>query len=258
MTDATGAELLRARLARRPDRPTIPPHPGSSAPLTATQEGMWFEAQVDPTHPRHHRPVVIRWRGPVDRPRLRAALVRLVADHPTLTSSYPLIGLRPRQQPRRVVDAGSGGRRVGSADDVDLVVTDGRGDPRADDRAVMDAATRAQELAHVGPLSAALVTRSDDDHLLVLALSHLALDGPSAEVLVADLAAAYAGPAGDGGDEPVDADPTSFADWAAWQEDRVSPERRDEQLAWWSQLLAHRRGSGPPELGALADHRSER
>ncbi len=248
MTDTTGAELLRARLARRPGRAAIPPHPGSSAPLTATQEGMWFEAQVDPTRPRHHRPVVIRWRGPVDRPRLRAALAQLVADHPTLTSSYPLIGLRPRQQPRRVAEAGPGGRRVGTADDVDLVVSDRRGDSRAGDRAVADAATRVLDLAHAGPLAATLVTRADDDHLLVLTLSHLALDGPSAEVLVADLAAAYAGHHRGRGDEPADGNPTSFTDWAAWQEDRFSPERREEQLEWWSQLLAHRRVSEPLEL----------
>jgi amino acid adenylation domain-containing protein len=248
VTDATGADLLAARLARRPGRTTIPAHAGSSAPLTATQEGMWFEAQVDPARPRHHRPIVIRWRGPVDPARLRVALAQLVVNHPTLTTSYPLIGLRPRQQPRWRTDPTAGARGVGPVEDVDLVVMDGRRDRRAADRAVVDAASRAFDLVHAGPLAATLVTRADADHLLVLALSHLALDGPSAEVLVADLAAVYAGDHPEGRDEPADPRRTSFADWAAWQDDRLSPERREDQLEWWSRLLAHHRVSDRLEL----------
>ncbi len=221
----TGAELLRARLARRPGPGSIPPHPGSSAPLTATQEGMWFEAQVDPTRPRHHRPTVIRWRGPVDRDRLLDALCRLVAVHATLTTRYPMIGLRPRQQPSRTPSPGSDGRPVRPADAVDLAVLDARHDPQRGDRAVLDAATRVVDLAQAAPLAATLVTRADDDHLLVLALSHLALDGPSADVLLADLAAAY------GGDDPGDDAAGQDQPWDAPAQPRPPVVRRLGRLA---------------------------
>ncbi len=232
MSDAAG--LLAARLARRSGGRAIPAHPGSTAPLTATQEGMWFEAQVDPRRAGHHRPTVIRVGGSLDVDRLRRALRDVVRRQPALTTSYPLVGLRPRQQPPRPPDGGSGAE----VEVVDLVV-DASLDPAAPARAVAAAATRAFDLAHAGPLAATLVRRSADDHLLVLALSHLAIDGPSAELLVADLAAAYA--ADPAGVSAAAAAPTpSFADWAAWEADRIPPERREDDLDWWSHLLAHR------------------
>ena len=86
--------------------------------------------------------------------------------------------------------------------------------------------------------------RGADDHRLVLAVSHLSIDGPSAAVLADQLADAY-GAAVAGAASPSSSGRARFGDWAAWRDEQVDDEVRDEQLSWWSLYLAGRASPSP-------------
>ena len=242
-----GGDLLRARLARAADGPgggrTIPPAPAGPVPLTPTQAALWFEHRVDPCARDHHRPTVLRLLGPLDLGALGSAVDALVARHPALRTSYPMVA----GQPCQLVHPPTG---------VSIERVDFRPMSVADRSAgvaalITDAATRAFPLEDEPPFGATLATLGDDDHVLVLAVHHLSIDGTSAEVVQQDLGALY--------DAAVvattpDLAPLAagFADWAAWSSSRITDDARHDQLSWWHHVL-----TGPlprlPKLGGAKD-----
>ena len=107
---AVASELLRARLAR--PRTAIPRRADTISPLTSTQQGIWYDAQLAPHDPAHHRTTVVALRGPLDRGALQRALDEVVAAQSSLRTCYPMQVGVPMQRlleatsvPIRVVDA---------------------------------------------------------------------------------------------------------------------------------------------------------
>ena len=86
----------------------------------------------------------------------------------------------------------------------------------------MEAAARHEfDLATELPLRAWLFTVAEQEHVLVLLCHHIASDGWSIRVLMADLATAYQARAE--GREPDWPDlPVQYADYALWQRDLLS------------------------------------
>ena len=71
----------------------------------------------------------------------------------------------------------------------------------------------------------------------LLVLHHIASDGWSLGVLVRELTALYAG-------ETLTELPIQYADYAAWQRERLTGDALEEELAWWRERLA----GSPPSL----------
>ena len=233
-TSDRGSRLLHDRLARRADGDdSIPSAPPGPAPLTPTQAGLWFDSRVDPAAAEHHRPIVLRLTGPLDVAALAAALDELVARHPTLRTSYPMTDGRPTQivhpagrLPLEVIDLGAD---VADADHDDRSA--------AVAGVIAEAATHPFRVETEPPVMARLVRLRADDHVLVLALHHLAIDGPSADRLQRELGLGYEAILVDA---VPDLDPlaVTFADWVCWSTGRVSDDTRRDQLSWWHQVLA--------------------
>ncbi len=66
--------------------------------------------------------------------------------------------------------------------------------------------------------------------MLVLTVHHIAADGWSLQILLRDLAAAYAA-------KPLPPLPLRYADWALWQRSALASAVLDEQLAFWRREL---------------------
>ncbi len=225
-------QLLRDRLRERLDRaqartPGIPRRPADGpAPLSPMQESIWLLQRMDPEGTTYHRPVALRLSGPLDPLALRAALGDLVERHEALRTVFRLVAGRPRQEVQPP-----------SVPDLDLRDVSETDDPEA------EALALAAEVAHApfdlarGPLLRARLFRlGEDDHLLVLALHHIAFDGWSEGALRADLATAYA--ARQRGEAPTfDPLPVQMADVAAWQRQRQADGAYDAGLAYWREQL---------------------
>ena len=127
-------------------------------------------------------PVALRLRGRLDADALRAALADVVARHESLRTLFAAPQGSPEQVivPAEQADIGW--------DTVDA--EDWSASRFAD--AVHVSAQYAFDLAAEIPLRASLFRLSDDEHMLVAVVHHIAADGWSLRPLVTDLGAAYA------------------------------------------------------------------
>ena len=93
--------VLEQRLAQKsapvpseaiPARP-----PERSAPLSYSQERLWFLSQLEPENYAFNRPFAFRLRGPLDSAALRKAINSIVERHEVLRTVYPSEDGQPRQ-----------------------------------------------------------------------------------------------------------------------------------------------------------------
>ncbi|WP_327351861.1 non-ribosomal peptide synthetase [Streptomyces sp. NBC_01304] len=193
-----------------------------AAPLSWTQERLWFEEQLRPGDVAYNMPVVQRVRGPLDTALLQRALDLVVARHDALRTVFDATEGTPTQ---RVLP----GLRVTAE------VRDLRGLP--DPAAAGDDATRREARAPfdlaAGPLLRALVLRvADDEHLLSMTVHHIVFDGWSFGILFKELSQAYAAlDAGtDPGFRPLRG---QFADAVRAERAELTDDAVDELVAWW-------------------------
>ncbi|RKH48164.1 non-ribosomal peptide synthetase [Corallococcus sicarius] len=224
---AAGAtpEQKRARLAellRTKARPV------QQAPVSFSQERMWFQDRLSPGSASFNIPVRVRFSGSLDAEVLRASLQELVVRHAPLRTTFVEQDGRPLQ-------------RIAQGLDLALPVVDLR--PLAAEereaeaqRRILDEARQPFDLEK-GPLLRTVLYRLDTlEHILLLKLHHIITDGWSMGVLVRELSALYPALAA-GRPSPLPPLPMQYADYAAWQRESLKGEVLDSHLRWWRERL---------------------
>ncbi|MEV0329320.1 amino acid adenylation domain-containing protein [Micromonospora echinospora] len=144
-----------------------------TAEATYAQHAVWFTEQAGVAGAAYHMALGVRFGAELDRSALVEACAVVTARHPVLAT--------------RVVADHDGTPRLVPADGR-TAVTFGE---LTDDRVAEEIARRYDPAT--GPLSRfTLLTGADGTHLLLVTAHHLVFDGMSKDVLVRDLAAAYA------------------------------------------------------------------
>jgi amino acid adenylation domain-containing protein len=214
----------RAEKARRTAARSIVPVP-RTGPVVCThqQEGVWFDHQLDPASTVYHIVFALELRGDLDVDALGRALHALVARHESLRTRF----VAEDGVPRQVVDPVPEPRPLPvtplAAADVGAWLA---GEVR-----------RPTDLA-VGPLFRAPLARvADDEHVLVLIVHHIVVDGWSVRILADELTRLYAAETGvrDARLPELRVQP---ADHAVWQRRTVDGGELDRQLAHWRATLA--------------------
>ncbi|OXM62111.1 non-ribosomal peptide synthetase [Amycolatopsis vastitatis] len=187
-------------------------------PLSFAQQRLWFLDDFAPGSTDHVTVFGVRLRGDLRLDALSRALTTLIARHESLRTTFPAADGRPRQV-------------VGEPWQLALPVTDVTG-PKDLQRLLAEDLARPFDLARGPLLRARLVRLAADDHALVLSLHHIITDGWSMGVLAGELATLY-------GDERAElpALPIQYADFAAWQRERLTGDFLAEQLGFWRREL---------------------
>jgi amino acid adenylation domain-containing protein len=223
----TVCELADRLTAAERAAPIIPLEDGAERPLSLAQERLWLLDDVGGGSPEYNVPIALRLRGELDVPALEAALAGVIARHEALRSTFPTgsdgwPGLR-------VTDAGAA-----------LTVLDLAAEPNPESAAGQALAGEIAvtfDLAR-GPLVRAVLCRlGRHDHVLALCLHHVVFDGWSAGVLASQLEALYAARR-QGRPAALPHNPVQYADYAAWQRERLYGDRMRRQLAYWRERLA--------------------
>ncbi|MEV7143036.1 amino acid adenylation domain-containing protein [Streptomyces tauricus] len=157
-----------------PPHPPVPDPSGRrSAPATSEQQRLWLLHRSDPHSRAYDVPLAFHLEGTVDEGALRAALTRLVAEHPALRTAF-------RSTPEGLL------QEIGDPFDPwePADVLDGEGWEQAGRRFY----ATPFDLAEARMLRAGLL-RTSDGPVLLLHLHHIAVDGWSLNLLFRDLTA---------------------------------------------------------------------
>ncbi|MFI5587249.1 amino acid adenylation domain-containing protein [Amycolatopsis sp. NPDC051758] len=223
-TDSVDTQPTGTRPVRRPRRAAIPrADRAGRLPVSFDQQRLFALNQLEPDSPAYLVPFVLRLRGELDVEALSRAWTALLRRHEPLRTRFRLAGGEPVQ----VIDAEPVAEllRTSAAD-----LAAATAQARADLAAPFD-------LGRQHPVRARLIRIGDGDHVLAVALHHIACDDTSLAVLTADLAALYrAELRGTGAGLPEL--PVQYADYAAWQRDRLSGPALDRTVVHWQRRLS--------------------
>ena len=242
-TVAALAALIEAtRPVERPGLPLVRAAEDEERVLSFSQERLWFLDQLEPGRPTYNMPVAVALRGALAVAALAASLGEIVRRHEVLRTRLAEESGRPRPV---VEDA------IGAAlPVVDLTALLGNERERVTQALAAAEALRPFDLAHGPVLRATLLRLSESEHRLLFTLHHIASDGWSLGVLVAELSALYGAfshrvplPS------PLPELPLQYSDYALWQRRWLSGEVLAAELAYWRQRLA----SAPALLELPAD-----
>jgi amino acid adenylation domain-containing protein len=199
------------------------------APLSFGQQRLWFLQQLLPATTAYNLSHAFRFHGPLDPDVLADSLRRLVERHEVLRTSFPLVAGAPVQ-------------RIAPPGPLPLPLTD-LSDVPAGDR---DARVRAIAAADLGrpfdltaevPMRVRLVRLSPTEHVLVMIIHHILIDGWSVGRLLDELAEFYT--AGLAGRLPtLPPLPMQFRDVARWQRSDLVGDRLSRSMDWWRAHLA--------------------
>ncbi|MEW6074536.1 MAG: amino acid adenylation domain-containing protein [Planctomycetota bacterium] len=224
------ALLAREGLAREdPARVRLRPDAASPAPLSGSQERIWFLEELAGGTPVYNVPAPYRLEGPLDLPALRRAIGALVRRHDVLRASFRGGEDGPRQiaappadieVPVVEVSGGSADERFARA--LALVNADYR---------------RPFDLAAGPPFRAGLWRLGPEDHVLLLAMHHIASDAKTVQILAGELASFYAAFRA-GAPPPLAPRELQYADYAVWQRGRIDTPAVRSQIEYWKGRLA--------------------
>ncbi|GHH85681.1 non-ribosomal peptide synthetase [Streptomyces sulfonofaciens] len=215
----------RARLSGTGADAIRPRRHGGEPPASFSQERMWLlERMLD----GYNSYEVVRLRGRLDVQALEEAFSCIVERHEVLRTVFterdgaPVPLVRP----------------AGPAP-VSLVDVDGAGGGERLSRALARAEELVRQpfdLAAESPLRVTVLRLTPADHLLVVVVHHIAVDGSSMPLLWSELSAAYAALV-EGRRPDLPELPIQYADYAAWSRERQHGEEMTRQLAYWREHL---------------------
>ncbi|MGD0065288.1 MAG: amino acid adenylation domain-containing protein [Streptosporangiaceae bacterium] len=234
-----GAEAARPPLTRAAVRP-------ERLPLSFAQQRLWFLEQFNGPGTAYNLPFAWRLVGYLDSAALTAALGDVAARHESLRTVFGVEGGQPYQH---IIPAGQAA----------VPVTISTAAPAELPALVAAAARHEFDLAAELPIRSWVFTlpeqeqEQEQEHVLVLLCHHIASDGWSMRVLMADLAAAYAARR-DGRAPGWGPLPAQYADYALWQRDMLGSDQdpgsiTSRQVGYWTKALA----GLPDELMLPAD-----
>ncbi|MFJ8661914.1 amino acid adenylation domain-containing protein [Streptomyces sp. NPDC093795] len=198
-------------------------------PLSYAQQRLRFLQLLDGDSTAYNAPGALRLSGPLDREALRLALSDVVARHESLRTVF---AEDDEGFAQHVVPAREAPVRF-EVRDVDEGRLKGE---------LLTAARHLFDLASELPLRATLFALSEDEHVLLILLHHIAGDGWSMRPLARDLAAAYTARVTTGEAPNWEPLPVQYADYSLWQREILGSEDDPDseisrQLAYWKSAL---------------------
>ena len=222
------ADQLLDKLARQPS--AAQPSTGkkvdahSEQPLSYVQKSLWFLNEMAPDSAAYNITFAARVRAGIDVEALRGALEMLVARHAALRTTFTARDGEPFQH-------------VQTHPELDFTQSDASGwTDEFLNRRLTEEGNRPFDLEKGPLLRVHLFTRSVDQHVLLLTMHHIIMDGWSLWVLLDELRALYPA-AQTGRRDPLPAPVLEYADYVRWQGEMLEGPAGERLLSYWKKRL---------------------
>ncbi len=199
-----------------------------SAPLSYSQQSLWFVEQLQPNSAAYNIPSALKLAGSLNVGALQRSLQAVIDRHDILRTRFTATDGKPMQyiRPSAQLDV--------PVEDVSVLPTQQR---EAIIRTLISQEARKPfDLGTDLMMRAKLIRAGAQEHVLLITMHHIAADHWSFFLLYRELEEFYKAFAA--GSEPqLPALPAQYADYAVTQRERVDGSL-DQQLAWWKEQLA--------------------
>jgi amino acid adenylation domain-containing protein len=198
-----------------------------ATPVSYSQERLWFLEQLEPGTPLYNIPYVATMKGAVHRAAFNRAVNRLVARHESLRTCF----IESAGGPRQAIYAGLSVE----VDWHDL----GHLDPRAcaeKTQAICRAAAGAPFDLGKAPLFRIALVASAAETTVITTIHHIIADGWSLAIFQRELSALYQEELG-GRPAALPELRVQYADYAAWQRERLQGEGIERLKQYWARQL---------------------
>lgn len=198
--------------------------PGLETYLSFVQERVWFLEQLDPDTPVQNIFGALAVSGPLDVEAMRRTFHDLVRRHSVLRTAIdsvegvPHARLNAEWTDRFTIEDAAHLDEQGLAAVID------------------EEARRPFHLEDPPLLRARILRRGREDHILLVTMHHICSDGGSVPIFVREMIDLYV--AYTAGREPgLQPLPIQYVDYAAWQRQRLDPQRTGQLLDFWTSHL---------------------
>jgi NRPS condensation-like uncharacterized protein/acyl carrier protein len=208
--------------------------------LSFAQQRLWFFNQLEPGSWAYNLPLAVRLNGRLDVSALERTLSEIVRRHEALRTTFSVLDDTPIQL-------------ISAPFDVPLTRIDLSTLPKqereTEARLLAEHETRRPFDLSRGPLlRAVLIKLSEQEHIALLTMHHIISDAWSMDVLVREVASLYEAYVR-GEQSPLAELSVQYADYAAWQRERLQGEVLEEALSYWREQFS----SAPRTLELPAD-----
>ncbi|WP_447599362.1 amino acid adenylation domain-containing protein [Nitrospira sp. Nam80] len=211
-----------------PDRICRRSHPHDPAPLSFAQQRLWFLNQLEPNSHFYNVPVAFGISGALNIAALQQSIDAVLLRHEALRSIFTEVDGQPVQSAMPYSPL--------PIKHVDLRALADQARERELQRFLTQEFQDPFNLAK-GPLFRSMLLRLEDRrYVLFITMHHIVTDDWSMGIFFRELAASYRSFA-DGTPIVLPDDGVQYADYAAWQRQRLSAPMLEKQLAYWKDKL---------------------
>ncbi|NEO29118.1 MAG: amino acid adenylation domain-containing protein [Symploca sp. SIO3C6] len=208
----------------------IPPRENREpAPLSFSQQQLWFFDQLEPHNSFYNIPWAVRLRGNLNVAVLQTTLDTIVIRHEILRTTV-------------IVNNGNPIQVINAPTSVELQIIDLQqyGETEQETQVqqwLLQESQRCFNLESDQMLRACLLQLAPQEHILLLVMHHIASDGWSMGILWQEFGELYQAYL-NGKPSPLPTLPIQYSDFAVWQKQWLSQEKQEKQLNYWKQKLA--------------------
>lgn len=198
-------------------------------PLSFAQQRLWFLDQMEPGNPLYNIPGAVRLKGSLNVAALEQSFNEIARRHEVLRTNFKTVDGQPVQV-------------IASTLTLTLPMLDwqhlSNNEREAEVLRLADQeAQQPFDLASSPLLRITLVRLDEAEYVALLTMHHIVFDAWSTSVLVQELTALYEA-FSTGQPSPLPELPIQYADFAAWQRQRLQGEVLDTQLSYWQKQLS--------------------
>jgi amino acid adenylation domain-containing protein len=211
--------------------PPISPAPrrGDDAPLSFSQERLWFAAQWEPESAAYNITDAINIEGQLELDALEKSLNEIIRRHDILRTSFVTSDGEPVQR-----IAPEARLEIKLIDLQHLSATERDAET---ERTLSAESATAFDLSQSPLLRVVLIRLEPQRHVLLFNSHHIISDGWSTGVLIHEMVSLYRAYTA-GQPSPLGALPIQYADFALWQRQWLAGERLDNERAFWREQLS--------------------
>ena len=203
----------------------VGPESENEYPLSYGQQGLWFLHNLAPESTAYNIARAVKIRAPLDVAALRRALSALVDRHAALRTTFATSRGRPVQQVADRVEPDFGHEDARHWSEASL------------EERLSEESERPFDLERGPLLRLALFTRSNNEHILLLAAHHIIVDFWSLALLMQELGVLYEAEQS-GARVALPALSSSYAAFVAWQRELLSSEEGERHWEYWHSQLS--------------------